>query len=252
MLRSMSDLKGYAISATDGTIGRVKDFYFDDESWSIRYLIVETGNWLFNRKVLISPIRVDHENWSSKKLPVFLTKERIKNSPDIDTKIPVSRQHEILTLKYYSYPNFWGLSGFWGNGVYPGMLNTDNFSLTSSDEQQKTEEAYERDEMSRHKNDDIHLRSFNEVVNYHIMATDGEIGHVQGMLVDDETWAIRYLIVDTSNWRLGHKVLISPKSIKEVSWFDAKVYINLTKQAVKNTPSYDSTLTSTGHIIKAT
>lgn len=250
MLRSMSDLKGYAINATDGTIGCVKDFYFDDESWEIRHLIVETGNWLFSRKVLISPITVNHQNWHNKELPVFLTKERVKNSPDIDTEQPVSRQYEMLTLKYYGYPNYWGDGGFLGNGVYPGMLMTTDFSLTSSDEQHKTEKAYDRDEVTRHQDDDTHLRSFNEVVSYHIMATDGEIGHVQGMLVDDETWAIRYFIVDTSNWRLGHKVLISPQSIKKVNWFDAKAYVNLTIQEVKNSFSYDDALPLASHIVE--
>jgi len=108
MLRSMKDLEDYALGATDGTIGHVKDFYFDDEAWVIRYLVVETGRWLSSRKVLISPIAIGNPNWVDRILPVSITKEQVKNSPDIDTAKPVSRQHEILDLNYYGFPPYWG------------------------------------------------------------------------------------------------------------------------------------------------
>jgi uncharacterized protein YrrD len=242
MLRSLNDLKDYAISATDGTIGEVKNFYFDDERWIIRYFIVETGNWLSNRKVLISPISIDQPNWTDKVLPVSLTKERVKNSPDIDTEQPVSRQHEMLYLGHYGYPMYWGGDGLWGNGSYPGMLMTGDFALASPAVQQGADIIYARAEATRHLDDDIHLRSFNAVLGYHIVATDGEIGHVKGMLVDDETWAVRYLIVDTSNWWLGHQVLIAPPWIQDVSWSDSTVAISLTRQAVQDAPQYDAAL----------
>ena len=58
MLRSIKDLEGYAVGATDGTIGHVEDFYFDDRAWVVRYLVVEAGAWLSSRKVLISPIAI--------------------------------------------------------------------------------------------------------------------------------------------------------------------------------------------------
>lgn len=242
MLRSMDDLKDYAISATDGTIGHVKDFYFDDETWVTRYLIVETGNWLLSKKVLISPIAIGHPNWMDKELPVFFTKEQVKNSPDINTEQPVSRQHEMRYLGYYGYPNYWGGSSLWGNGVYPGLLMTGNFALASPATAQETEVAYARAEATLHQDDDSHLRSFEAVVGYHIVATDGEIGHVKGMLVDDETWAIRYLIVDTSNWWLGHQVLIAPQWIQHVSWTDSTVSVHMTQKAVQEAPSYDAAI----------
>lgn len=241
MLRSMNDLEDYAISATDGTIGCVKDFYFDDETWVIRYLVVETGNWVLSRKVLISPIAIGHPNWADKELPASLTKEQVKHSPDIDTEKPVSRQHEMLYLGYYGYPYYWGGGGLWGNGAYPSMLMTGDFALPPPATRQGAEIAYARAETARHQDDDIHLRSFNAVMSYHIQATDGDIGHVQGMLVDDETWAIRYLVVNTSNWWLGHQVLIAPQWIKNVSWSEATVSVNLTRQTVQEAPPYDAT-----------
>src|SRR5665213_2117878 len=122
MLRSMKDLEGYAIRATDGDIGHVKDLYFDDDKWVIRYLVVETGTWLSSRKVLISPFAVGDPDWAARVLPVSITKEQVKNSPDIDTDKPVSRQHEMQYLGYYGYPYYWGGAGFWGAGVYPSMM----------------------------------------------------------------------------------------------------------------------------------
>jgi hypothetical protein len=79
MLRTMNDLQDYAIRATDGTIGQVKDFYFDDETWVIRYLVVDTGSWLSSRKVLISPIAISLPNWAEKLLLVSITKDQVKN-----------------------------------------------------------------------------------------------------------------------------------------------------------------------------
>ena len=98
-------------------------------------------------------------------------------------------------------------------------------------------------EAAQHQNDDPHLRSGKAVMKYGIEASDGRIGHVQGLLLDEETWAIRYLIVDTSNWWLGHQVLIAPQWIKSVSWPDHTVVVNLTRQAVKDAPPYDSAVT---------
>lgn len=242
MLRSTNELENYAIRATDGTIGHVKDFYFDDERWVIRYLVVDTGAWLLSRKVLISPIAIGRPNWTDKELPVAITKEQVKNSPDIDTDKPVSRQHEIRYLGYYGYPDYWGGTGLWGGGAYPSMMMPGyaGYLSTPYAVRPEAEEAYARAEAARHQDDDPHLRSGKAVMKYHIHATDGEIGHVQGLLVDEETWAIRYIIVDTSNWWLGHQVLIAPQWIQDVSWPDATVSVNLTRQAVKNAPPYTS------------
>ncbi|MHB1188915.1 PRC-barrel domain-containing protein [Thiobacillus sp.] len=242
MLRSMNDLENYSIHATDGTIGHVTDFYFDDERWVIRYLVVDTGTWLSSRKVLISPIAIGNPNWTEKILPVSITQEQVKNSPDIDTEKPVSRQHEIQYLGYYGYPFYWGGAGIWGGGIYPNMMMPSyaGFVSTPHAEHPEAEEAHARADAAQHEDDDPHLRSCKAVMDYHIQAVDGDIGHVQGLLVDEETWAIRYLIVNTSNWWLGHLVLIAPQWIQKVSWSDTTVSVDLTRQAVKDAPAYDS------------
>ena len=124
MLREVKDMVGSTIAATDGDIGHVRDFYFDDEAWVIRYLFVETGTWLANRKVLVSPMALRELNWDVDRFPVGLTREQVRNSPGIDTDKPVSRQHELEFHHYYGYPYYWGSSGFWGMVYYPGSMLT--------------------------------------------------------------------------------------------------------------------------------
>jgi hypothetical protein len=246
MLRSLSDLEGYAIRATDGLIGHVKDFYFDDEAWVVRYLVVEAGSWLLSRKVLISPVAVGQPDWTDKVIPVSITREKVKNSPDIDTDKPVSRQHEMEYFGYYGYyPYYWGGAGLWGGGAYPGaMLTGDGYAGSGAEYlTAQAEQARVAREVGRHEDDDPHLRSGKGVMKYHIEASDGGIGHVQGLLLDDETWAIRYLIVDTSNWWLGHQVLIAPKWIQYVSWSERMISVDLTRQLIKDAPPYHSAAT---------
>ena len=100
MLRKMGELKGFAIGARDGDIGEANDFIFDDENWTVRHLVTDTNRWLPGRKVLISPIVVDQGDWEGKRLPVLLTQEQVKNSPDISMDETLSARDEI---KYYDY-----------------------------------------------------------------------------------------------------------------------------------------------------
>jgi hypothetical protein len=232
MLRRMKDMEGYSISATDGIIGLVKDYYFDDEAWVIRYLVVETGAWLSSRRVLISPISINQPNWSEKIIPAAITQEQVRGSPTIDTDKPVSRQHERQYLEYYRYPYYWSGIGVWGAGTYPDAMKPGDGSGWSAEQYRETQTPHDRE--------DPHLRSGNTVTRYGIHAIDGHIGHVQGILVDERAWAIRYLIVNTSNWWLGHEVLIAPEWIEEINWADSKVTVDLTRQAIKDSPLYDS------------
>jgi len=242
MLRSVKNLEGFAICATDGTIGHVKDFYFDDKAWVVRYLVVETGSWLSSRKVLISPMAIGHPNWTDELLPVSITTEQVKNSPDIDAAKPVSRQHEIQYLGYYGYPYYWAGNGLWGQCAHPGMmlmgLGEGCSEAAYRDAQAEDDRAEAKRDEGRHG--DPYLRSCNELMKYRVEASDGAMGHVQGLLLDDDSWAIRYFIVDTNNWWLGRQVLVAPRWIQDISWADMTVSVNLTQQAVKDAPLYDA------------
>ena len=208
----------------------------------IRYLVVDTGAWLSNRRVLISPISIHGPNWVEGTLPVSITREQVKNSPDIDTHQPVSRQNETQYLGYYGYPNYWGGAGMWGEGVYPyAMVSGYVGEVADRAQQEQAEEDCLKAERARHRNDDPHLRSCKAVMVYHLDATDGHIGHVDGMLVDEETWAIRYLIVNTGHWWVGHKVLISPDWIMKINWSDQSMSAGVTRDDVKAAPHYEAT-----------
>jgi len=189
--------------------------------------------------VLISPIAAGKPDWPNRRLPVALSREQVKNSPDIDSDMPVNRQHETDCLDYYSYPYHWGGMGLWGRSGYPSMTlpGEGGFGYPSAI-RAEADNAQARAE-SRQRDNDAHLRSSKAVGGYHIEASDGEIGHVQGLLVNDESWAIRYLVVSTSNWWLGHDVLVAPQWIQRVSWEQQTVAVALTRDALKHAPKYD-------------
>jgi len=239
-------MEHYSIGATDGVIGKVQDFYFDDEAWVIRYLVVESDAWLSHRKVLISPFAIGQPDWAEKIFPVSITQTQVRNSPDIDTDKPVSRQHEMGYLGYYGYPNYWGGGGLWGASFYPDILqaglgNNGSNAEHRSDRSRKTGTGT-RSLAARGQHDNPHLQSANAVMRYYVHATDGDIGHVDGLLVEEKTWAVRYIIVNTSNWWLGHKVLIAPEWINDVFWAESMLKVDLTRDAVKESPSYDSAI----------
>jgi hypothetical protein len=220
-------LQNFVIHATDGELGYVHELYFDDEEWAIRYLTVDTGGWLGGRRVLISPISVVHTDWEAKRLDVALTKRQVEHSPEIDTHKPVSRQHEAAYLGYYGFPYYWGGPFLWGTAYYPTGVAV-----------LETPSAEKVADRIRKESSDSHLRSTGAVTGYHIEAADGEIGHVDGFVVDDEAWAIRYIEVATRNWWPGKKVLVSPAWIERVSWTTSKVYVGLSREAIKDAPEY--------------
>ena len=230
MIRSVNDLEGFAIGATDGAIGKVTDFYFDDEAWVVRYAVVDASAWL-GREVLLSPYSMGEPDWGREVLPVTITKEQVKNSPGFDADEPISRRYERSYLRYYGYPYYWGGSGLWGEHGHPG-------ALARLGEGEYC--PYPRAPSANESNADPHLRSCNAMTGYHLDASDGEIGHVQGFLVDDHSWSIRFIIVNSSNWWLGHHVLVSPKWIQDVSWSQSSARVNLARQAIKDAPAYDS------------
>jgi uncharacterized protein YrrD len=227
-MRRTKDLGQYTIAAFDTDIGTVYDFYFDDQQWTIRYIVVGTGVILSGRKVLISPVALRHPAWSPMHIHVKLTWEQVKSSPSIDLHKPISRQHETKHHKHYGWPYYWQGTGVWGS--WPSPKAFADTSQTSS----KTE--------SKDASNDTHLRSTREVTGYHIKATDGEIGHLEDFLFDDETWEIRYAIVDTKNWWPGKKVLLKPQWIKRVSWPEREIYADMSCESIRKSPKWDPDL----------
>ena len=234
MKRTIKNLMGFTMGATDGEIGEVTDFYFDDLTWTVRYLVVETGNWLSNREVLISTEALLPGDWENEKFPVNLTKAQIEKSPDIDTNQPVSRQHETELYTHYSWSNYWG-GGLWAGGLgTTGMIMPMAPELLEDDvEKNKNNSEVDADR-------DPHLRSAKKVHGYNIHALDGDIGDVEDFIIEDSNWTIDYMVVDTGNWFPGKKVTLSPKLIKDIKWETSEVTVNASVEHVKNSPEYDA------------
>lgn len=227
MLNKAKTLKGYKLNSLDGEIGKVKEFYFDDKNWTIRYLVADTGNWLMGRQVLISPYSLAGVNKEEQYITINLTKKQIENSPSLKSDEPVSRQFEEDYFGYYQFPIYW--SGALSMGAIPGLYPNMESVQVEENLKQSTQ---------REKNWDAHLRSTHNVSGYDIQANDGEIGHVEDFIIDDKTLEISYLIIDTKNWWPGKKILISPKWIDHVSWNESKVFVNLLRETIKQAPEY--------------
>ncbi len=226
MLRSLRDLENYSVSATDGDVGQVVDFFLDDKRWVVRYLVVETGGVLGGRRVLISPIAFREADWSSQRFHLALTMDKVKHSPSIDVDQPVSGQHEQAYSRYYGYSPYWGYSGAWGEGGYPGPLRGATPDLAP-----EPPLAWPAG--------DAHLRSANEVRGYHVLGNEEPVGHIEDFVLDDATWAVQYLVIDTSNWWFGKKVLVSPTWARRISYEDRRVYLEMSRQMIKDSPEWD-------------
>ena len=234
MLRNASAVNGYAIAASDGGLGTVSDFLFDDATWLIRWLVVDTGTWLSGRKVLLPASVLGHLDPTKEAFSVRLTMQQVKDSPDIDTDRPVSRQMETDIYDYYGWSPYWGTGFYMGGYGYMGgpMMAS---PLPEARREEKLADA-------QREKDDPHLRSIEAVTGYHIHARDGEIGHVEDFLIEDADWSIHYLIVDTKNWWPAKKVLISPRSAREIDWTDRLVNLDVDRQRVKDSPTYDAAI----------
>ncbi len=238
MLNALSQLSGSTLTATDGEIGHVKQAYFDDQAWAVRYLVVDTGIWLSGREVLISPYAVRQPVGTGKTIDVSLTRQQVENSPDIDTHKPVSRQHERDYLDYYAYPQYWAGGELWSMSALP--LLPPNLPIASDTDLAARRAARDAEVPA----EDVHLRSSGVVTGYNIQAADHSIGHVKDFIFDDESWAIRYLVIDTRNWWPGgKKVLLATHWIDRIDWAEQTVYTQLTREQVKASPEYDESAT---------
>jgi uncharacterized protein YrrD len=232
MLHSLKSLNGFVVHATDGKIGHVEDCYFDDEHWTVRYLVVNTGSWLLGRRVLISPAAVSNLERRHHAVHVNLTREQVENSPDIDTARPISRRQEAGYAGYFGWPIYWTGGMAWGAAAYPGLVMAPAARMVVEEQVEERETAAETEE-------DSHLRSSREVTGYGVLARDGEIGHVEDFLVDDRTWTIRYIAVDPKNFWPGPSVLIPPQWLTSVTWSAAKVRVDHTRDEIRQAPEWN-------------
>jgi len=237
MLKSIKELHGAALRASDGQIGKVDEILFDDEHWTVRYLVVDTGGWLQSRQVLIAPSALAGLDMHEHILHVTITRAQVEASPTIDTNEPVSRQWMTDYHSYYGWPYYWGGVGLTGTVFFPGPL----FSSSAGDPKrsQQAADGRSRAQLSERRQGDVHLHSTKDVTGYKVAAQDGHLGHIDDFIVDDRAWMISYLAVATSDWLPGKKVLLPPARIACTSWPDCTVTVGLTVDQLRGCPEWD-------------
>lgn len=238
MLWRASGLEDYSIHATDGLVGRVSDLLFDDTHWTVRWLVVDTGGWLSGRKVLLPPSALGSPDAERREVPVGLTRKRVEDSPDIDTDAPVSRQMESDVYVHYGWLPYWTPAYVApieeATGAPPGHGN---------DEHTAAHVADAADSANAPHRGDPHLRSMHELRGYYVGATDGDIGHIEDLLVEDGSWTVRWLVIDTRNWWPGRMVLVAPSWTAYVSWNDHRIGIGCTRSQVERSPEFRADMT---------
>lgn len=231
MLRKLKNLEGFKVHGRDGDLGKVKDFYFDQHRFILRYVVVDTGSWLKNELTLISTEAFEKINYKAQEILVDLSSAELEEAPALAKNKPVSKVMEERVVKHFDWPIYWS-SPHPSDGppIQAGSIMREklfNFENLTDEEKQAEEEEIESN-----------LRSFNEVRGYHIQAEDKEFGHLEDIFVDEENWVIRYLLIDTRNILPGKNVLIAPEWLQHISWNQEKIFVSKSKEEIKNAPEY--------------
>ncbi len=227
MLTSLNKLKGLEIQATDGEIGRVRDFYFDDRSWAVRYIVADTGNWLPGQLVLLSPQSLESFDIHEGVARFDLTRAQIEQSPSIETDAPVSRQQESQLAQYYGWPMYWATPM-----AYPAL----GYAPVAANE---TPESHLQNDIAADAEKNPTLRSFDEVTRYSIQTMDDEFGHMEDLLAEPDNWDIHYMVIDTRKWLPGRKILASVHWIRKIDWADRDIVVSVTRDQVKTSPELE-------------
>jgi sporulation protein YlmC with PRC-barrel domain len=212
----MSEIRGFKAFCTGGEVGKVSDLYFDDEKWIVRYLIVDTGSWLTRHSVLISPLSVEAVSWETRQIRLSIDREKVEKSPDIDYHKPISRQQEAEYHSYYGYPYYWADTSMWELSPIPAYV-----PATSPKQSPETPQ------------EDNHLRSTNEIIGCQVKASDGEIGRVRDLLVDEDSWGVKSIVIDEADAPEQSGLDLPVSSVLRLSWTDRSVYVNVSRDEIR-------------------
>ena len=100
-LRSSREITGYDIQAMNGAIGHVEDLVVDDDTWTVRYIEVDTRNWLPGKNVLLQMMRIDHISWVDRSVAVMLSRQAIESAPAYDPSKLITPSYEVQLFKHY-------------------------------------------------------------------------------------------------------------------------------------------------------
>ena len=228
MSHNLKNLYGKKLSASDGEIGHVRDFYFDDQTWAVRYVVVDTGSWLAERKVLLSPHAFDDLDQPEKSLRVNLTRQQIEQSPSLATLEPVTREYEEAYYTHYGWPTYWQGGGMWGSSPFPVLAAP----LPPAPVEPGPADAAPPDSA------DSHLRSTLAVDGYHLEASDGTMGSICDFVMEPDSWVIRNLVIQTGHWLPGKEVEIPTDKVGRISYDESAFFVNLTREEIDQSPAH--------------
>lgn len=235
MLRSLKEITGYTLQETDDVIGTCKDFLFDDALWVIRYMVADTGTWFKHHEVLITPTSMEQPDWRTERIPVNLSRKQIEESPPLDAHAPLSREYEITYHEHFEIPFYW-----LGADFREGIPNKDG-AVEPVEDLPIDDLEDQADEQQPSDIEEGSLRRAIEIMTYGVIASDGDVGRVEDLIVDDTNWVIQHLIIDTGNIIPGKKIMLDTSCIESVSWEEATLQLDLTKTEIEQSRVYDAT-----------
>ena len=227
MLRQIRELGTYRLHATDGDIGHLEQFYFEDRDWKIRYFVMNIGTWLHGKKVLMSPSAIIGVDAPTKTINAAFTKQQVQESDDVGIHKPEGLEQPHDYSLYIGWPYYLGLNA---------LNDSDRGPVPRRAHDPKKGKTSERTMLQLN---DEHLRSSKVVSRYHVMAVDGEIGQIEDGIVDDQTWTIQYVVSTVRNWRSSKKVLLPTEWILWVSAAESNVYVSLSRKNIATAPAFD-------------
>jgi hypothetical protein len=220
MLKNAGDIMTYRLSAGDGDLGQIVKLLFDEETWTVRYIVVRTRG----QDVFVSPVGITSVDNTRGIVVAGSTGEALRAAPSFDTGQPVTRSQESDYFDYHGWHAYWEGESRWGDAACPGPL------LSPPRSEERT--------VVRSASCDSFLRVTDDVEGFSVQCPEGELGCVKDLLIDLRTWAIRYTLIDTGERRL----LLSPHWIDQIGWLERTMIVDIPAGMLRKAPPY-----GTGH-----
>ena len=211
MLLDTGSLIGRGLLASDGTIGTISDFLFEEATWSVRYVLVDTGKWLAGRQVLLSPRAFVHEPFGQPGTArARLSRSQIEESPALATGEPLTRGFERAYFRHFGWPSYW-----MGPSLGAALAPVDT--------------------------SEVRLLSVKELTGGLAQASDTRIGKVKNFSLSSLSWMVREIVVDAGHWYSERLVLIQPGLVERVGMAESVLYIGRSRLEVLSAPSLSET-----------
>jgi hypothetical protein len=234
MLWSLERLRDFALHATDGTIGSVRDAMFDDGDWTVRYLVVDAGPWLFDRRVLIGREALGRPDMERREIRVDLTRRKVQDAPEQGDAPTFGRLQEERLRGHYGWPAYWG-AGMAGMAAMPGALPiAPGIPAAGAAPSPPARDSGPGAASDAPEGPALH--SVREIEGYGLQASDGGIGTVADALIDGADWRLRYWVVDTGTWLPGRKVVVAREWVTAVDWAARRLEVDVTRERVEKSP----------------